>query len=144
MRDEMISRVVYSIAGICASYMAASPLLSGYPGRPVWNSALFLASAVCLIMAATILRGKAQGYFALFGSGLIAFVFAYLVVLRFYPFVTHARIETRLIAVQETWFDQWRVLLDRPVTYALLASALLSLLLSLPALRSQRLSMRRR
>lgn len=117
----MISRAVYAIAGICGLYMAASPLLSGYPGRPIWNDALFLASAVCLIMAATTLRGKAQGYSALIGSGLIAFVYLFWFTLRLY-LVAHARIEMRLIAMQETWFDHWRVLLDRPATYVLLAS----------------------
>ena len=75
--DEMISRAVYIIAGISALYMALSPLLSGYPGRPVWNDALFFASAVCLIMAATVLRDKAQSYSALTGSGLVALVIAY-------------------------------------------------------------------
>ena len=133
----MISRAVYIIAGISALYMALSPLLSGYPGRPVWNDALFFASAVCLIMAATVLRDKAQSYSALTGSGLVALVIAYWGALRLFRVVTHARIEWKAIAVQGTWFDQWRGSLERPVTYALLVSASVSLFLSIAALRSQ-------
>lgn len=62
------------------------------------------------------------------GSGLIIALYGYFVITRLLSQVFRiGRIETRLLAVQENWFDHWRILLDKPMVYLLLFTSLASL-----------------
>jgi hypothetical protein len=120
-------RFVYFVAGITCTYLCVSPLFSGMPNtRPAWVEVVFWASALCLLIAAIHRPGKIATVFALSGSGVV-FAVVFLWLMGVAPFQSHVQ----LVAVHETWFDQWRLLLDRPLFILFAISTLLSLGISL-------------
>lgn len=127
----MSARIAYLVAAASALYMAATPALSNLPGRPLSSNLLFWMSAVCLFAASAVLPNRQRDIAAFLGSALALAVYAYsILILPALRLLGHSHLETRLVAVKQTWFDQWRPLLDLPFAILLLASSILCLWLS--------------
>jgi len=127
----MISRLVYLFAGVCALYMALAPSMGSLPNsRPAWVTVACFSGAISLIVAAVLGTRSVGGYVAAIGSGTILALYccnaAVLILIR----LGYYRFQTRLVAGHESLADRWRFVLDRPVLYLLLLTALVSLALS--------------
>lgn len=125
----MASRLIYFTAGVAALYLAAAPRFSGFPNtRPGWFTFVLWLGAICLIVSATRgSRNRVNGLAAVgsaFGVSLYVY-FAIVQVFRTRLGIGH--IQGRLVAVHENSFDQWRLLLDKPVFYLLLLTSIASL-----------------
>ncbi|HSB76896.1 MAG TPA: hypothetical protein VLC12_14660 [Terriglobales bacterium] len=127
----MALRLISGGAGACALYLAIGPLLGGIPTlRPLWMHILLWTSALFLL-AAAFTRAKGALLFAGVGSSLVIFSCAESWLAYALARMGYLHLHARLIAVQENWFDRWRLLLDRPVSAILIVLSLIVFLLSL-------------
>jgi hypothetical protein len=124
----MSKRIAYLISGASAIYLATAPALSHLPNaRPLWIGVLLWTGATCLVWAVITLPGKWQEIAAIVGSSLILAVFCYDTVI--FPVARklgYVHTTYRLAALQATWFDRWRLLMDRPLWLVLMVSSLVS------------------
>ena len=127
----MTLRLVSAGAGVCALYLALAPWLSGIPRlRPLWIHILVWTSAVFLL-AAAFLQAKLSTLFAWLGSALVFLAYAGSWLADTLAKMGYLHVQVRLIAVQENWFDHWRLLLDGPVRALLLVLSVTCFLLAL-------------
>ncbi len=127
----MLLRLFSLVAGICSLYLAVIPFLSGFPRlRPLWLELLLGVSAICLLVVAVPRLEKRSHFLALLGSGLVIFLYSYSWVISYLARRGRVHFEARIFAKPETWFDRWRILLDRPISNLLLFCSLLCFLLA--------------
>jgi O-antigen ligase len=135
----MSKRIAYLISGVLALYIAAAPVLSHLPNaRPLWIGVVLWVGATCLVFATITIPGKWREVAAIVGSGLILAVFCYDTLI--FPVARklgYVHITYRLVALQTTWFDRWRLFLDRPLWLMLMVSSIASLTISILSLHAQ-------
>jgi O-antigen ligase len=135
----MSKRIAYLISGVSALYVAAAPVLSHMPnGRPLWIGVVLWMGATCLVFATITIPGRWREVAAIVGSGLILAVFCYDTLI--FPVARklgYVHTTYRLVALQTTWFDRWRLFLDRPLWLMLMVSSLASLCISTLSLHAQ-------
>src|SRR5690348_6750920 len=130
----MIRRLVYFLAALCALYMWLAPRISSLPNSgPAWVSVAFFGGGLLLIVAALV-GTRFGSRMAAIGSGIIVGLYCWSVTVMFLIRLGYYHMETRLVAVQESAIDRWRLALDRPVLFLLLFTALASLALSLSSI----------
>jgi hypothetical protein len=128
----MLLRLIPLVAGLCSLYLAVGPLLGGLPSmRPFWMNLLLWASAISLISAALLRTERRTHPLGLLGSGLAIFAYGSSWMAYALARMGYLHLHTRLITGRENWFDQWRLLLDRPISNLLLVFSLVCFVLAL-------------
>lgn len=139
LKQMMISRLIYFTAGLCALYMSLAPMVSGLPdARPPWVILGFWCGTIFLIAAAVLGARGLGSRFAAIGSGVVVALYGCLVIIPMLSRLGYYHPQTHLVAAQEGALDRWRFVLDKPVFFILLFSAVVSLGLSIRSIVKDR------
>lgn len=123
----VVNRIV---SGVLVLYFAVVPALSSFPGQASWTTALLWTAWARLFLAAMRPATKIR-YAAAVGSGLVLAAFiGYPLVARLAVRFGYMHVTTRLVGFSQRRIDLFRLRVERPVWFLLLAFALVSLVLS--------------